>query len=360
MCYFGGNFTDMEKLCFFFWTVLSGSLTYAQTNYVANTANSATPGSNNTLVGPGAGNGSMTGTLNLFLGHSAGNSNTNGAANVFAGRTAGYLNTSGNYNVFVGEHAGYDNATGGYNTFVGFTVARSNTTGRGNVAVGARAGYINQTGNNNTAVGDSAGFNNSVSNNVFLGSHAGYTNSTGTRNTYLGYRAGYNASTGSGNVFVGYRAGEDHGTASNKLYVANDLSKTILYGDFATGQLLVGKPDATGYVFKGTRKLNVVGGILTDSIRVAHVIHWSDHVFADDYKLMNLADLGSFIKRHHHLPGIPAQHEVEEQGVDLLAMNTKLLEKVEELTLYILAQQKQIDALKLNVEKINTSRICKD
>ena len=52
------------------------------------------------------------------------------------------------------------------------------------------------------------------------------------------------------------------------MYIGNDLSKTIVYGDMATGQLLLGNPKPTGYVFKGNRILNVIGGIIADSMRV--------------------------------------------------------------------------------------------
>lgn len=72
---------------------------------------------------------------------------------------------------------------------------------------------------------------------------------------------------------------------------------------------------------------------------------WSDKVFADDYNLTSIADLEHYIKANNHLPEIPTECEVLEKGVDVGEMNKLLLQKVEELTLYVIAQQKQIDNL---------------
>ena len=73
---------------------------------------------------------------------------------------------------------------------------------------------------------------------------------------------------------------------------------------------------------------------------------WPDFVFAKDYNLRPLSELEQFIKENHHLPEIPTEAEVQENGIDLGSMQSKLLLKIEELTLYILDLQKQIDELK--------------
>lgn len=75
-----------------------------------------------------------------------------------------------------------------------------------------------------------------------------------------------------------------------------------------------------------------------------------DYVFKDDYKLMPLDSLQKFIEREHHLPGIKSEKEYEAEGnIKLRELNLKLLEKIEELTLYIINQEKKIDALELKV-----------
>jgi hypothetical protein len=90
--------------------------------------------------------------------------------------------------------------------------------------------------------------------------------------------------------------------------------------------------------------LYVNQGILTEKVKVAKDDlkndEWSDYVFNNDYKLTTLNDLDQFIKINKHLPEIPTFEEVKENGVDLLEMDSKLLKKIEDLTLYIIEQNK--------------------
>src|ERR1035437_745990 len=111
----------------------------------------------------------------------------------------------------------------------------------------------------------------------------------------------------------------------------------------ATGQLLLGNKQPNGYTFKGTRTLNVLGGIIVDSVRIAPSGTWSDYVFNNDYPLRPLSELDKFIKENKHLPNVPSSSELAAYGIELGAMNAKLLEKIEELTLYILQQQKEVE-----------------
>ena len=73
---------------------------------------------------------------------------------------------------------------------------------------------------------------------------------------------------------------------------------------------------------------------------------WSDYVFDADYELMSLGELERYISVNHHLPDIPAADEVIDNGVNVGEMNAALLRKVEELTLYVIDLQKQIEELK--------------
>ena len=75
-------------------------------------------------------------------------------------------------------------------------------------------------------------------------------------------------------------------------------------------------------------------------------ISWYDHVFTQDYKLRSLPELEQFIQTNKHLPEIPSEKEVRENGLDIGEISGKLLLKIEELTLYIIELQKQIDELK--------------
>lgn len=78
---------------------------------------------------------------------------------------------------------------------------------------------------------------------------------------------------------------------------------------------------------------------------------WPDYVFSKDYERMSLPETEAYIKENGHLPGVPSAEEVEEKGLSLGEMNAKLMEKVEELTLYVIELQKQIDELKRGGER---------
>ena len=104
----------------------------------------------------------------------------------------------------------------------------------------------------------------------------------------------------------------------------------------------------------GNYKLYVEGGIISESVKVALKTSgdWSDYVFNNDYKLMSLEETEKFVKTNKHLPGVPSADElVKAGGFDLAKMDAKLLEKVEELTLYLIKQQKEIEELKKEVKK---------
>lgn len=74
--------------------------------------------------------------------------------------------------------------------------------------------------------------------------------------------------------------------------------------------------------------------------------NWPDYVFDDKYALIPLEDVAKYVEAHKHLPGVPSAQEVNQSGVDLEEMNKLLLKKVEELTLYLIEMQQELNALK--------------
>jgi len=70
------------------------------------------------------------------------------------------------------------------------------------------------------------------------------------------------------------------------------------------------------------------------------------------YEFLSLSEIEQFIEKHHHLPKIPSAAEIDKKGLSLKEMNLVLLEKIEELTLHTIAQQKQIDALSKRIETL--------
>ena len=97
-------------------------------------------------------------------------------------------------------------------------------------------------------------------------------------------------------------------------------------------------------------KLHVNGTIRATEIKV--VAQTADFVFEEDYQLKPLEEVEQFITNNKHLPDIPSAKQMEEDGVGLAEMNKLLLQKVEELTLYVIEQQKEIIQLKAKEEKI--------
>jgi hypothetical protein len=92
----------------------------------------------------------------------------------------------------------------------------------------------------------------------------------------------------------------------------------------------------------GTYKLAVNGDIKARKVNVT-LEGWSDFVFEEDYVLRPLAEVEQFIKAHKHLPDVPSEAEVLEEGVELGEMNSRLLQKIEELTLYTIQQEKVLE-----------------
>jgi hypothetical protein len=94
-------------------------------------------------------------------------------------------------------------------------------------------------------------------------------------------------------------------------------------------------------------KLDVIGTIRSREVRVD--MNGADFVFEENYPLMPLSELETYIKKNKHLPEIAPAKEMQEQGSNLGDLNTKLLQKIEELTLYTIEQNKK---LQLQNEKI--------
>lgn len=93
----------------------------------------------------------------------------------------------------------------------------------------------------------------------------------------------------------------------------------------------------------------VAGKIIAEEVVVKLQSAWPDFVFHPDYSLKPLHEVEQFVRTNKHLPGIPSAAQVEEKGLSMGEMQNKLLLKIEELTLYMIEQQKQID---LQNEKI--------
>lgn len=111
-------------------------------------------------------------------------------------------------------------------------------------------------------------------------------------------------------------------------------------GLYVNGDLHVGTTGgATGY------KVAVNGKVICEELTVELSGYWPDYVFSEKYDLMPLLELEETIRTYGHLPGVPSAEEIKEEGVHMSEISATLMEKVEELTLYIIEQEKRINQL---------------
>lgn len=127
----------------------------------------------------------------------------------------------------------------------------------------------------------------------------------------------------------------------------------------STGGILAIKAASNGNVGIGTptpsEKLAVNGKIRAQEIRV-DAGPWPDYVFQEGYALTPLDSLEQFVKTNKHLPNISSAFQVEKEGVELGELNKQLLQKVEELTLYLIDQHKEIRNLKAEMKALKDGK----
>ncbi|GEM52397.1 hypothetical protein ACTS95_14645 [Empedobacter brevis] len=131
------------------------------------------------------------------------------------------------------------------------------------------------------------------------------------------------------------------GTDGVQRYLFNADNNSDIMSVYNTGKITMGTDmyDLSGY------RLFVKDGIKTERLKVevASANQWADHVFNNDYNLMPLNEVKTFITTNKHLPNIPsAKQIVEDGGIEQGELNAKLLEKIEELTLHLIEQNEKM------------------
>lgn len=207
----------------------------------------------------------------------------------------------------------------------------------------------------------------------------------GTGNLYLG------SNIGSGGLYYGMRLFFSSTTTAKSAYIdlkSNDANGALIFRTMYTGttppermritaagniginttipagsckltingRTLIGDPTVVTS-FPTAYKLYVQGGILTEMVRVAVANSgaWADYVFEKNYKLRPLSEVEQFIKTEKHLPEVPSAIDVEKNGIDVVEMNSTLLKKIEELTLYVIELKKENDVLTERIDKIEVT-----
>jgi hypothetical protein len=91
-------------------------------------------------------------------------------------------------------------------------------------------------------------------------------------------------------------------------------------------------------------------------VRVTQQITWADFVFHKSYQLPSIDSVEAYIGLNSHLPGIPSEKEVQENGLDLGEMDKKLLQKVEEQMLYIISLKKELKEMREMIEELKKNK----
>ncbi len=376
--------------------------------------NSNTTGGQNLFFGTLTGYANTTGSYNSFFGDGTGLSNNTGSYNSYVGAGAGFYSTTGYFNSLFGHYAGSNLTTGGSNSFFGDYTGISNTTESMNTYIGARSdGEVGI--NNATALGYQAKV--TQSNSLVLGSINGVNNATAdtkvgigttapvsTLNvrslTNLSPRGVTNEQYNDGMDGVQFRGRKARGTSDTPAAVQDGdvLGNYVFDGHdgtaFGTGVQIrpvteeswtstahgaylalwttpsgstanmerlriTGAGNVGIGIANPVEKLHVNGSIrATGSIysQPSPQMELPDYVFESDYDLMPIQELEKFIASERHLPNVPKATEIRENGLNHTEFQMKLLEKIEELTLYTVQQEKRIKELEMTVERLAKER----
>jgi hypothetical protein len=135
-------------------------------------------------------------------------------------------------------------------------------------------------------------------------------------------------------------------STTGNFFIGNDGDPTLFVSGMADGNVGIGTTDTKGY------KLAVDGNAVFNKVVVKPTNSWPDYVFHANYSLRPLSEVEQYIKQYGHLPEVPSAEEVEKNGIDLGDNQATLLKKIEELTMYVIEQNKKILSLESKVKSL--------
>lgn len=146
--------------------------------------------------------------------------------------------------------------------------------------------------------------------------------------------------TTNGFVMLGSETSGNIVIDNNEIVARNNGAISTLFLQNNGGPVQIGSTVApTGYL------LSVAGKAICTELRVQLTGAWPDYVFSDQYQLPSFDHLRQYIHQNKHLPNIPAAKDVEKSGIEVGDMQRRMMEKIEELTLYVLELEKKVSAL---------------
>lgn len=149
----------------------------------------------------------------------------------------------------------------------------------------------------------------------------------------------------------------EHLSGVNGTRFSNAATVPLIFATNATDRMII---DGNGNVGIGTlspgSRLSVNGTVHATKMRVTQSL-WPDFVFHASYHLPSLHELEQFIRKNKHLPDMPTEAEVKQNGVDLGDTQAKLLQKIEELTLYIIDLNKKVEQQQAQIKSLQEERL---
>lgn len=327
--------------------------------------------------------------------------------NTFLGYRSGRVTKSFN-SVIVGAYAMQRASEGNDNVVIGYQSMFSHETGRHNVVVGSTSLATNRFGSQNTVLGAMAGYRSIGSSNVLLGYQAGYFEA-GDHKLYINNnassnpliygefdkgRVGINTSSPKTALTIDSKVINSSGLQFTRLTSASttkDTNGKVLSVDAEGNVILVAAATSSGggvqqvstqnyWKLSGNRldlsqnskviigegitkisdnfNLYVSKGIMAERVRVSvpNSEKWADHVFNKQHYLKTLPETEKYIEEHKHLPNIPSAEEMAKNGLDMLEISAKFMEKIEELTLYAIEANKRIEGLEKRLKELEKNK----
>ncbi|MBB6499422.1 hypothetical protein [Pedobacter cryoconitis] len=217
------------------------------------------------------------------------------------------------------------------NIGIGTTVPKANfdVNGSGNFSYGLTSSSL--TVNGTSATGDASQTNVSAFNNGGVRINGNIANSAQDAISYT--------SGGGGGAAVGFGRGSSYDT-----FIAfyTNSGYNLKYGAISEAMRITQAQNVGIGTTTPDAKLTVNGTIHSKAVKVDLNVPAPDYVFDTDYKLISLNELKSYVEKNHHLPEIPSAGQMAKDGLNLGDMNTLLLKKIEELTLYLIEKDGQL------------------